>query len=53
MNSIVSLPLASVYANPNQPRHNFDERALQELSASIKEYGVMSPILVTPRPTAL
>ena len=53
MNDILLLPMTSIYPNPNQPRHNFDERALQELSASIKEYGVMSPILVTPRPTAL
>lgn len=32
----------------NQPRVNFDEEKLDELAASIKMYGVLSPILVTP-----
>ena len=32
--------------NPNQPRQNFDEDALQELVASIKEKGILTPITV-------
>lgn len=31
--------------NPNQPRRNFDESALNELAASIKEYGLIQPVI--------
>jgi ParB family chromosome partitioning protein len=34
--------------NPSQPRKNFDERSLTELSESIKRYGIIQPLLVTP-----
>ncbi len=36
--------------NPEQPRLEFDEDALDELAASIREHGVLQPILVRPRP---
>lgn len=36
-----------VQANPEQPRSRFDDEALQELAASIKEVGVLQPIVVT------
>lgn len=42
--SINEIPLAKIYANPDQPRHTFDEEALNELAQSIKEHGVISPI---------
>lgn len=42
--SINEVELAKIFANPNQPRHNFDEEALQELADSIREHGVISPI---------
>ena len=35
--------------NPNQPRRSFEEDPLQELSESIKEFGVIQPIIVTPK----
>ena len=35
--------------NPNQPRRYFEEDPLQEISESIKEFGVIQPIVVTPR----
>ncbi|MDE6442051.1 MAG: ParB/RepB/Spo0J family partition protein [Clostridia bacterium] len=35
-----------ISANPNQPRKNFDEQALKELSDSIKKHGVIMPIVV-------
>ena len=35
--------------NRNQPRKNFDEDALQELAESVKQYGVLSPLLVVDR----
>ncbi len=40
------LPLDLITANPNQPRKNFDEQAMQELAASIKKHGVIMPIVV-------
>lgn len=40
------LKLDLVYANPNQPRKNFDESALNELASSIKTHGVIQPIVV-------
>lgn len=43
------LPLARISANPEQPRRFFEESALAELAASIKEHGVLQPILVVPQ----
>ncbi len=40
------IPLASVRPNPRQPRTVFDEDALDELSRSIREIGVLQPIVV-------
>lgn len=42
--SINEIPLSKIYANPDQPRHTFDEEALEELAQSIREHGVISPI---------
>lgn len=42
---IVEIPLKELRSNPYQPRKNFDEEALQELSNSIKEHGVFQPII--------
>jgi ParB family transcriptional regulator, chromosome partitioning protein len=43
------VPLDRIDTNPQQPRMSFDEEALQELAASIREHGVLQPILVRPR----
>ncbi|MCL2751339.1 MAG: ParB/RepB/Spo0J family partition protein [Firmicutes bacterium] len=43
------LNIGDVYANVNQPRKQFDEETIRELSASIKAHGVISPIIVTKR----
>ena len=40
------LPLESVIPNENQPRKRFDEQRLKELSESIKQYGIIQPIVV-------
>lgn len=42
--SISEVELSKISANPNQPRRNFDEEALEELAESIREHGVISPI---------
>jgi len=42
--SISEVDLNLIEANPNQPRRNFDEESLQELSDSIRAHGVISPI---------
>jgi ParB family chromosome partitioning protein len=42
------LALSKVHANPDQPRRSFDKEALEELAESIKEHGVLQPIIVVP-----
>lgn len=42
--SISEVDINLIVANPNQPRTHFDEEALSELAASIRELGVISPI---------
>ncbi len=42
--SISEVEISKIFANPQQPRRNFDEEALVELSDSIREHGVISPI---------
>ncbi len=43
---IVEIPLKELRSNPYQPRKVFDQDALNELAASIKEHGVFQPIIV-------
>ncbi len=43
---IIEINLAEIRSNPYQPRKNFDEKALIELADSIKEHGVVQPIIV-------
>lgn len=43
------IKLEEIAPDPNQPRRYFDEVALDELAESIKEHGVVQPIVVTPR----
>jgi ParB family chromosome partitioning protein len=40
------IPIHFIYANPSQPRKNFNNELLNELSESIKEQGIIQPILV-------
>ncbi len=46
----VVLPIMEVEPNREQPRQDFDESSLAELSNSIAEHGVLQPILVRPMP---
>ena len=43
---LLSLPIESIERNPEQPRKRFDEARLEELAASIREHGIVEPILV-------
>jgi ParB family chromosome partitioning protein len=45
----VLLPLEKFRANPNQPRQSFDEGSLQELADSIREHGIIQPIIAEDR----
>ncbi|MBO7219458.1 MAG: ParB/RepB/Spo0J family partition protein [Clostridia bacterium] len=45
-NDILYIDVNKIDVNPNQPRRTFDEDALKELATSIKQYGVVQPILV-------
>ena len=46
-NEIIKIPIENIVPNPNQPRYYFDGDNLKELSESIKEHGIIQPILVT------
>ena len=43
---LLALPIEAIERNPEQPRKRFDELKLEELAASIREHGVVEPILV-------
>ena len=45
---VVKVPIDTIFPNPYQPRKNFDDAALEDLSASIAQYGVLQPLLVSP-----
>ena len=49
--AIQEIEIARVVANPYQPRKIFKPEALQELASSIKEHGVIQPIVVTETPS--
>lgn len=46
--SQVSMPLEQISLPPNQPRRYFDSEALKQLTESIKQHGILQPILVRP-----
>ena len=50
MVSTDTLPLSEIIPNKDQPRKTFDETTLAELSESIKQHGVLQPLLVRPLP---
>ena len=43
---IVWLPTDAIAPNPVQPRRSFDDSALEELSRSIRSYGILNPLTV-------
>lgn len=44
------VPLDKVFPNPDQPRRSFDPDALEDLARSIREKGIIQPLIVRPRP---
>lgn len=42
--------ISDISPNPDQPRRHFDESQLKELAESIKQYGILQPLLVSPKP---
>ena len=45
---ISQVPVESIQRNPRQPRENFDVNELENLAASIREHGVIQPLIVAP-----
>lgn len=48
MSELRHIKLDEVVPDPDQPRRSFDETALDEMAASIREHGILQPIVVTP-----
>src|SRR4051812_42800813 len=42
----LEVPIESIEPNPQQPRHAFDDEALKDLADSIREHGVLQPLIV-------
>lgn len=49
VSQLVQLPIAKVVADSQQPRRLFDEAALMELAESIRQHGIVQPLVVTPQ----
>jgi ParB family chromosome partitioning protein len=45
---LVEIPVGDITPNPHQPRVHFDEESLAELTSSIRQIGVLQPVLVRP-----
>lgn len=44
---MAEVPINKVHPNPHQPRHFFDDGALEDLASSIRRHGVLQPLLVS------
>ena len=47
-----AIPVDQIYPNPDQPRRTFDDQAMDDLTASIAEKGIIQPLIVRERPSA-
>lgn len=45
--AIFLIEIEKIKPNPHQPRRNFDEESLKELAASIREFGILQPLIVS------
>ena len=48
LSGVQVLLIKDIIPNPNQPRRKFNEKALEELAASIRSQGILQPLLVRP-----
>ena len=48
-NATRQIPINKLITNPDQPRKNFNQEALKELAQSIKEHGIIQPIIAVPK----
>src|ERR1700729_1036775 len=49
--NVLRIPLEQIEPNPRQPRHDFDEQALQELAQSIRMHDIIQPVTVSKLPS--
>ncbi len=47
MSGLIEAPVRAIVPNPHQPRSQFDEQSLRELADSIREHGLIQPLIVT------
>lgn len=47
--NVFEIEIDKISSNPYQPREDFDEETLKELSSSIREYGIIQPLIVTKK----
>lgn len=47
---VTQIPIEQIQPNPQQPRSEMNEEALGELAASIREHGIIQPLIVSPTP---
>lgn len=45
--AVFHIEVEKITPNPHQPRRNFDEESIRELAASIREFGILQPLVVT------
>ena len=46
-NGVMEIPVEKIFPNPHQPRFHFDKIKLEELAESIKEHGILQPLIVS------
>lgn len=51
--TVSTMPIGEIEPNPEQPRRDFTPEALSQLADSIKEHGILQPLVVRPRPNGL
>ncbi|HEU5003667.1 MAG TPA: ParB/RepB/Spo0J family partition protein [Actinomycetota bacterium] len=49
-NALEELPTTSIVPNPGQPRRSFEDEAISDLAASIRQVGILQPVVVRPLP---
>jgi len=50
LGGVEQVAIEAILPNPRQPRTSFDQTELEQLAASIREHGVLQPLIVTPEP---